>query len=80
MTPNSAGCVTAHEVGHGLHGFGHITLQGVPGIEDATMSPGGCEASRMTQAENDSIEASYARGMHAGARRSDFVGAGLIAP
>lgn len=80
VTRNSSGCVTAHEIGHGLHGFGHITLQGVPGIEDATMSPGGCDLPRMTQAENDAIEASYARGMRGGARRPDFVRAGLVTP
>jgi hypothetical protein len=80
VTPNSRGCVTAHEVGHGLHGFGHINLQGVPGLVAATMSPGGCDLPRLTEYENDAIEASYARGMRAGDTRQDFVRAGLVVP
>lgn len=80
VTRSSGGCVSAHEVGHGLYGFGHIILSGVPGIDVPTMSPGGCDLPRMTQAEVDAIEATYERGMRAGARRLDFVRAGLVIP
>jgi hypothetical protein len=80
VTPSSRGCVTAHEIGHGLQGFGHINLQGVPGLSAATMSPGGCDLPRLTGYENDAIRESYARGMRAGDRRQDFVRAGLIVP
>ena len=80
VTANSAPCVTAHEVGHGLHGFGHINLDGIPGLPRGTMSPGGCQVPRLTEAENDALQESYARGMRAGDTRQDFVGAGLVVP
>jgi hypothetical protein len=80
ITRNSTGCVTAHELGHGLFGFGHITLQDVQGVVNATMSPGGCAVPRLTQPELDALEESYSRGMRAGANRQDFVRAGLVVP
>jgi hypothetical protein len=80
VTANSRGCVTAHEIGHGLHGFSHINLEGVPGLPAATMSPGGCDVPRLTEYENDALQESYARGMRAGDTRQDFVRAGLIVP
>lgn len=80
VTRGSTGCVSAHELGHGLYGFGHINLLGIQGIDDATMSPRGCRLPRMTQAEIAAIETVYERGLRAGARRQDFVAAGLIAP
>lgn len=80
VTPGSTGCVSAHELGHGLYGFGHIGLQTIPGIEDATMNPAGCVLPRLSPVEVAAIEVAYQRGMRAGARRSAFVQAGLIAP
>jgi len=80
VTPGSTGCVSAHELGHGLYGFGHISLIGIPGIEDATMNPAGCVLPSLSPVEVEAIEASYQRGMRAGAGRGDFVRAGLIAP
>jgi hypothetical protein len=78
VTARSMPCVAAHEVGHGLFGFGHIELRNVEGMTTATMVPGGCEVGRLTTPETDAIQASYARGMRAGATRAEFAQAGLV--
>lgn len=73
----------AHESGHGIMGMCHINADGIGGHERSMMSASqtpGSQADRLSPFDIEASRAVYGSSVAIGARRPDFVAAGLLRP
>ncbi|MDP2054143.1 MAG: hypothetical protein Q8L75_10940, partial [Acidobacteriota bacterium] len=73
----------AHEPGHAILGMCHINAAGIGGGENSLMSAGLTnvnQADRLTRFDIEALQAVYGSSVVIGARRADFVAAGLLRP
>jgi len=73
----------AHEPGHGVFGMCHIDADGIGGWPNSLMSASltpGAAAERLTPFDIEALRAVYGSSVAIGARRPEFVAAGLVKP
>ena len=72
----------AHEPGHGVLGMCHINGEGIGGRQYSLMSAGGTgtQSPRLSPFDIEALQAVYQSSVAIGARRADFVAAGLLRP
>lgn len=72
-----------HEPGHGILGMCHISADAIGGHERSMMSTAeiaGNQSPRLTPFDIEALKAVYGSTLNPGARRADFVAAGLLRP
>jgi len=73
----------SHEPGHGILGMCHINADGIGGGQHSMMSagpPGSNQLDRLSPFDIEALQAVYGSSVAIGARRPEFVAAGLLKP